>query len=90
MEEEVFGEVGPHLRGNIGKENPFSSNRILYLFQKAFQSRGVAMALEQDQNIDPKHHYLYYEHLLDSHLDLGLCSNYMFKMPSGTYRKKFT
>lgn len=28
------------------------------------------MALEQDQNIDPKHHYLYYEHLLDPHLDL--------------------
>jgi hypothetical protein len=31
---------------------------------------GIAMALEQDQNIDPKHHYLYYEHLLDPHLDL--------------------
>jgi hypothetical protein len=45
MEEEVFGEVGPHLRGNIGKENPFSSKRILYLFQKAFQSRGVARTM---------------------------------------------
>lgn len=43
MEEEVFDEVGPHFRGNIGKENPFSSKRISYLFQgqKAFQRRGV-------------------------------------------------
>ena len=31
---------------------------------------GIAMALEQDQNLDPKQNSLYYEHLLDPHLDL--------------------